>query len=189
MKILEYFIYLILKFLNILPQNIQNLIGKALGKIFYKKLDERREIARWNLKKCFPEKTDEEISTILKLSFIRLGESLFEFLNAFWASDKKLEKLIINFDEIKNITEDLDKSKGKLLLFMHTPNLDLVVRVASLFMPVSGEIIEFNDKLETNPEVVNEDPYGEGWMIKIKLSSADDLNDLLSPEEYQSEVA
>ena len=56
-------------------------------------------------------------------------------------------------------------------------------------MPVSGEIIEFNDKLETNPEVVNEDPYGEGWMIKIKFSSADDLNDLLSPEEYQSEVA
>ena len=113
MKILEYFIYLILKFLNILPQNIQNLIGKALGKIFFKKLDERREIARWNLKKCFPEKTDEEISTILKLSFIRLGESLFEFLNAFWASDKKLKKLIINFDEIKNITEDLDKSKGR----------------------------------------------------------------------------
>ena len=132
MKILEYFIYLILKFLNILPPNIQNLIGKALGKIFYKKLDERREIARWNLKKCFPEKTEKEINTILKLSFIRLGESLFEFLNAFWASDKKLKKLIINFDEIKNITENLDKSKGRLLLFMHTPNLDLVVRVASL---------------------------------------------------------
>ena len=60
MKILEYFIYLILKFLNILPPpNIQNIIGKALGKIFYNKLDERREIARWNLKKCFPEKTEE----------------------------------------------------------------------------------------------------------------------------------
>ena len=150
MKILEYFIYLILKFLNILPQNIQNIIGKALGKIFYNKLDERREIARWNLKKCFPEKTEEEINTILKLSFIRLGESLFEFLNAFWASDKKLKKLIINFDEIKNITENLDKSKGRLLLFMHTPNLDLVVRVASLFMPVSGMARTQSNKIVDN---------------------------------------
>ena len=150
MKILEYLIYLILKFLNILPPNIQNIIGKALGKIFYNKLDERREIARWNLKKCFPEKTEEEINTILKLSFIRLGESLFEFLNAFWASDKKLKKLIINFDEIKNITKDLDKSKGRLLLFMHTPNLDLVVRVASLFMPVSGMARTQSNKIVDN---------------------------------------
>ena len=67
--------------------------------------------------------------------------------------------------------------------------IEAVKTVSDLFMPVSGEIIEFNDKLETNPEVVNEDPYGEGWMIKIKFSSADDLNDLLSPEEYQSELA
>lgn len=150
MKILEYFIYVILKFLNFLPQNVQNLIGKALGKIFFKKLDERREIARWNLKKCFPEKKQEEINTILKLSFIRLGESLFEFLNAFWASDKKLKKLIINFDQIKSISEDLDQSKGKLLLFMHTPNLDLVVRVASLFMSVSGMARTQSNKIVDN---------------------------------------
>ena len=135
MKILEYLIYLILKFLNILPQSIQYLIGKGIGKIFYQRFNERREIARWNLKKCFPEKNEKEIRVILKQSFERLGESLFEFLNAFWAPDKKLKKLIINFDEIKNIVEGFDKSKGKLLLFMHTPNLDLVVRTASLFMP------------------------------------------------------
>ena len=121
-----------------------------MGKIFYKKSDERREIARWNLQKCFPEKTEKEINTILKLSFIRLGESLFEFLNAFWASDKKLKKLIINFDEIKNITKDLDKSKGRLLLFMHTPNLDMVVRVASLFMPVSGMARTQSNKIVDN---------------------------------------
>jgi len=64
MKILEYFIYLILKFLNILPPNIQNLIGKALGKIFYKKLDERREIARWNLENVFLRK-QKRINTFL----------------------------------------------------------------------------------------------------------------------------
>ena len=150
MKILEYLIYLILKFLNILPQSIQYLIGKGIGKIFYKRFNDRREIARWNLKKCFPEKNEKEIRVILKQSFERLGESLFEFLNAFWAPDKKLKKLIINFDEIKNIVEGFDKSKGKLLLFMHTPNLDLVVRTASLFMPVSGMARTQNNKIIDN---------------------------------------
>ena len=150
MKILEYLIYLILKFLNILPQSIQHLIGKGIGKIFFKRFNERREIARWNLKKCFPEKNEKEIRVILKQSFERLGESLFEFLNAFWAPDKKLKKLIINFDEIKSIVEGFDKSKGKLLLFMHTPNLDLVVRTASLFMPVSGMARTQNNKIIDN---------------------------------------
>ena len=82
--------------------------------------------------------------------------------------------------------ETVDETLAKEEVF---GTIEAVKTVSDLFMPVSGEIIEFNDKLETNPEVVNEDPYGEGWMIKIKFSSADDLNDLLSPEEYQSEVA
>lgn len=150
MKILEYLVYLILKFLSILPQSIQHLIGKGIGKIFFKRFNERREIARWNLKKCFPEKNEKEIGLILKQSFERVGESLFEFLNAFWASDKKLKKLIINFNEIESIVEDFDKSKGKLLLFMHTPNLDLVVRTASLFMPVSGMARTQNNKIVDN---------------------------------------
>ena len=88
----------------------------------------------------------------------------------------------IVYVEVETLDETLDKEE----VF---GTIEAVKTVSDLFMPVSGEIIEFNDKLETNPEVVNEDPYGEGWMIKIKLSSADDLNDLLSPEEYQSEVA
>ncbi|MBF37429.1 MAG: glycine cleavage system protein GcvH [Bacteroidota bacterium] len=88
----------------------------------------------------------------------------------------------IVYVEVETLDETLDKEE----VF---GTIEAVKTVSDLFMPVSGEIIEFNDKLETNPEVVNEDPYGEGWMIKIKFSSADDLNDLLSPEEYQSEVA
>ena len=88
----------------------------------------------------------------------------------------------IVYVEVETLDETLDKEE----VF---GTIEVVKTVSDLFMPVSGEIIEFNDKLETNPEVVNEDPYGEGWMIKIKFSSADDLNDLLSPEEYQSEVA
>lgn len=88
----------------------------------------------------------------------------------------------IVYVEVETLDETLDKEE----VF---GTIEAVKTVSDLFMPISGEIIEFNDKLETNPEVVNEDPYGEGWMIKIKFSSADDLNDLLSPEEYQSEVA
>ena len=88
----------------------------------------------------------------------------------------------IVYVEVETLDETLDKEE----VF---GTIEAVKTVSDLSMPVSGEIIEFNDKLETNPEVVNEDPYGEGWMIKIKFSSADDLNDLLSPEEYQSEVA
>tara|TARA_Y100000589_G_scaffold146221_1_gene139890 strand:- start:7 stop:384 length:378 start_codon:yes stop_codon:yes gene_type:complete len=88
----------------------------------------------------------------------------------------------IVYVEVETLDETLDKEE----VF---GTIEAVKTVSDLFMPVSGDIIEFNDKLETNPEVVNEDPYGEGWMIKIKLSNADDLNELLSPEEYQSEVA
>ena len=88
----------------------------------------------------------------------------------------------IVYVEVETLDETLDKEE----VF---GTIEAVKTVSDLFMPVSGQIIEFNDKLETNPEVVNEDPYGEGWMIKIKFSSADDLNDLLSPEEYQSELA
>ena len=88
----------------------------------------------------------------------------------------------IVYVEVETLDETLDKEE----VF---GTIEAVKTVSDLFMPVSGEIIEFNDKLETNPELVNEDPYGEGWMIKIKFSSSDDLNDLLSPEEYQSELA
>jgi glycine cleavage system H protein len=53
-------------------------------------------------------------------------------------------------------------------------------------MPVSGEIIEFNSNLEANPELVNSDPYGEGWMIKVKLSNAPETNDLLDAAGYSA---
>ncbi len=64
--------------------------------------------------------------------------------------------------------------------------VEAVKTVSDLFMPVSGEVVEINDKLEANPEVVNEDPYGDGWMIKIKIS--DEGDELLSVDEYQSQI-
>ncbi len=62
--------------------------------------------------------------------------------------------------------------------------VEAVKTVSDLFMPVSGEVLEFNDQIESNPEIVNSDPYGEGWLIKLKIT--DKGNKLLSPEEYKS---
>ncbi|MEX0843670.1 MAG: glycine cleavage system protein GcvH [Balneolaceae bacterium] len=67
--------------------------------------------------------------------------------------------------------------------------VEAVKTVSDLFAPVDGEIIEVNEKLEDDPELVNEDPYGDGWMVKIKLSDASQLNDLLSAEEYEEVIA
>jgi|TARA_B110000971_G_C20022714_1_gene507171 glycine cleavage system H protein len=64
--------------------------------------------------------------------------------------------------------------------------IEAVKTVSDLFMPLSGEIIEFNDKLEETPESVNEDPYTAGWMIKIKLSDNSQLSELLNPEAYKT---
>lgn len=64
-------------------------------------------------------------------------------------------------------------------------SVEAVKTVSDLFMPLSGEILEFNDALEGNPELVNSDPYGEGWMIKIKLSDASQYDQLLDAASYE----
>lgn len=64
--------------------------------------------------------------------------------------------------------------------------VEAVKTVSDLFLPLAGEIIAFNDSLESEPEKVNSDPYGEGWMIKIKVSNPEDYNALLTSEEYQA---
>jgi len=61
--------------------------------------------------------------------------------------------------------------------------VEAVKTVSDLFMPLAGEVLEFNESLESSPELVNEDPYGEGWMIKVKISG-DLPDDLLTSEEY-----
>lgn len=65
-------------------------------------------------------------------------------------------------------------------------SVEAVKTVSDLFMPVSGEILEFNTGLESDPEAVNNDPYGKGWMIKIKLSDESEADNLLSAAEYKA---
>ena len=63
--------------------------------------------------------------------------------------------------------------------------VEAVKTVSDLFLPVSGEIIEFNESLEDTPEDVNSDPYSQGWMIKLKVNNPDDLNNLLDSNQYK----
>ena len=88
----------------------------------------------------------------------------------------------IVYVEVETLDETLEKEE----VF---GTVEAVKTVSDLFMPISGEVIEFNEKLETNPEVVNEDPYGEGWMIKIRVSDENELNELLSSDDYEGEIS
>lgn len=78
--------------------------------------------------------------------------------------------------------ETLDQTLEKDEVF---GTVEAVKTVSDLFLPLSGEIIEFNEALESKPESVNSDPYGEGWMIKVKISNTDEIESLLSSESYK----
>ncbi len=64
-------------------------------------------------------------------------------------------------------------------------SVEAVKTVSDLFMPITGEVVAFNEDLEDEPEVVNNDPYGKGWMIKVKPNNISDVDDLLNAEDYQ----
>jgi glycine cleavage system H protein len=85
----------------------------------------------------------------------------------------------IVFVEIETIGETMDKEA----VF---GSIEAVKTVSDLFMPLTGEIILFNESLENNPELVNTDPYGEGWMIKVKYSNINELDALLDKIAYEA---
>ncbi|MCL6267307.1 glycine cleavage system protein GcvH [Flagellimonas myxillae] len=85
----------------------------------------------------------------------------------------------IVYVEVETVDETLDKEE----VF---GTVEAVKTVSDLFLPLSGEIVEFNEALEDEPEKVNSDPYGEGWMIKIKISDASEVDDLMSDADYKA---
>ena len=85
----------------------------------------------------------------------------------------------IVYVEVETIDESLDADE----VF---GTVEAVKTVSDLFLPVSGEIVEFNETLEDKPEKVNSDPYGEGWMIKVKFSDASQLEGLMSADDYKA---
>ncbi len=84
----------------------------------------------------------------------------------------------IVYVEVETVDETLDQEE----VF---GTVEAVKTVSDLFLPVSGTIVEFNESLEDEPEKVNTDPYGEGWMIRVEMSDLSQLEDLLSDSEYK----
>ncbi len=83
----------------------------------------------------------------------------------------------IVFVDVNTVDETLDAEE----VF---GSIEAVKTVSDLFLPVAGEVIEFNETLEDNPAIINQDPYGEGWIIKLRITDATELENLLSAEEY-----
>jgi len=83
----------------------------------------------------------------------------------------------IVFIEIETVGERLDK--GEVF-----GTIEAVKTVSDLFLPVGGEVLEINPKLEDTPEVVNKDPYNEGWMVKIKVQDVAEVENLMNAEQY-----
>lgn len=84
--------------------------------------------------------------------------------------------------EVETVGETIEKEEA-------FGTIEAVKTVSDMFMPVSGEVIEFNAALEAAPELINKDPYGEGWVVKIKITKPEEINELLSAERYQELIA
>ncbi|MDR9400325.1 MAG: glycine cleavage system protein GcvH [Psychroflexus sp.] len=87
----------------------------------------------------------------------------------------------IVYVEVETVDEELEKDE----VF---GTVEAVKTVSDLFLPITGKVIEFNEALEDEPEKVNEDPYGEGWMIKFKIQDKSEIDQLLDADAYKSEV-
>ena len=88
----------------------------------------------------------------------------------------------IVYVEVETVGEKVDKDE----VF---GTIEAVKTVSDLYMPVDAEVLEFNEKLEDAPELVNSDPYGEGWIVKIKVLDASQLDDLMDAQQYQTYIA
>jgi glycine cleavage system H protein len=82
------------------------------------------------------------------------------------------------FIEIETVGETLEKGDA-------FGTIEAVKTVSDMFMPVSGEVLELNPDLDKSPDLVNKDPYGKGWMVKIKMSDPSQTDELLTPDKYK----
>ena len=85
----------------------------------------------------------------------------------------------IVFIEVETVGETLGKHES-------FGTIEAVKTVSDMYMPVGGEVLEFNEALTTNPEIINQDPYDKGWVIRIRLSDAGETADLLDAEQYKA---
>jgi glycine cleavage system H protein len=87
----------------------------------------------------------------------------------------------IVFIEVETVGEELDKGEA-------FGNVEAVKAVEELYLPVGGEVLEFNEELEDSPDLVNKDPYGKGWIVKIKMSDPAEMDDLMDSAGYSEMI-
>ena len=87
----------------------------------------------------------------------------------------------IVFVEVETVDEDLDKGEA-------FGTIEAVKTVSDLFMPITGTVVEFNENLESDPESINKDPFGDGWIVKIKVADASELDELLDHVAYGKNI-
>lgn len=128
---------------------------------------------------------------MLKLNFMNIPSNLYYTKDHEWvAIDGEIATVgITDFaqKELGDIVyvevETLDQTLSKDDVF---GTVEAVKTVSDLFLPLSGEIIEFNSALEADPEKVNTDPYGDGWMVRVKIADASEIESLLNSEAYKN---
>ncbi len=103
------------------------------------------------------------------------GDEAFVGITDF--AQKELGDIV--FVEVETVDETLDKEE----VF---GTIEAVKTVSDLLLPIDGEIVEFNEKLEDTPELINNDPYGDGWIIKIKITDFGQVDDLLDAVDYKA---
>ncbi len=106
-------------------------------------------------------------------------EGDYAFVGVTDYAQKELGDIV--FVEVESIDEELDKGDS-------FGTIEAVKTVSDMFMPVSGIVIEFNENLESDPESINKDPYGEGWIVKIKLANKSELDELLDKVAYSENI-
>ena len=87
----------------------------------------------------------------------------------------------IVFIEIETLDEELDRGES-------FGTIEAVKTVSDLFMPMAGKVVELNENLESDPEVINNDPYGEGWIIKLKITNSSQLDELFDHSAYSKNI-
>jgi len=88
----------------------------------------------------------------------------------------------IVFIEIETVGEILQKHDS-------FGTIEAVKTVSDMYMPVGGEVLEFNEELTTKPEIINQDPYDKGWIIKIKIQNNSEIGELLNPDQYKELIS
>ena len=117
----------------------------------------------------------EELKYTKDHEWIRI-EGEFAFVGITDFAQKELGDIV--FVEIETEGDTLEEGQ-------EFGSVEAVKTVSDLFMPISGEIVEVNEELESQPELVNSDPYGDGWMVKVKIADASEVDNLLSVAAYK----